>query len=47
MKKIAIGVAAAAALIVTALPALAVDVYVGPGGVGVDAGVCLSVADGL
>ena len=38
MKKIAIGVAAAAALIVTALPALAVDVYVGPGGVGVNAG---------
>jgi hypothetical protein len=38
MKRLVLGVVAAAALIVTAVPALAVDVYVGPGGVGVNAG---------
>ena len=37
MKRLVLGVAAAAALIVTAVPALAVDVYVGPGGIGVNA----------
>ena len=38
MKRLVLGFAAAAALVTTALPALAVDVYVGPGGVGVNAG---------
>jgi hypothetical protein len=38
MKRLVLGVVAAAALVATALPALAVDIYVGQGGVGVDAG---------
>jgi hypothetical protein len=38
MKRLVLGFAAAVALVATALPALAVDVYVGPGGVGVNAG---------